>query len=146
MGARFPQSRASFMLVRRIGGDLKFGTSCVRGTLSFRCRAMISAPSTTSLPINRNSSSSAAPRPTTMWCLLAPGSSPTTRRASWGGLCNAKSLHGAVLLRPIHYRFNAPIRHEPHERDCDVQRDRDPWADECQGNRHDVPGYGQLAL
>jgi hypothetical protein len=40
------------MLVRRIGGDLKFGTSCVRGTLSFRCRAMISAPSTTSLPIN----------------------------------------------------------------------------------------------
>ena len=50
-----------------------------------------SVPCTTSLTISRSSFSAAVPRPTTTHCWTKPGGRPTTRRASWGGLCECYS-------------------------------------------------------
>jgi len=61
-------------------------------------------------------------------CVIGAESALRTNR-----LARTNSIPPSVKNQPslLQDRFNAPIGHEPHERDGDVQYDRDPRADEC---------------
>lgn len=55
-----------------------------------------------------------------------------------GGKCQARSVtHGSL---------DAPVGHEPHERNGDVQRHGNPRLDESDGHAEDVDCEGEFAL